>query len=168
MLAIRMQRRGRKNQAQYRLVVQDSRHHPTSGRIIAFVGTYNPHTKEAVIEADKIKTYLTNGAQPSPRIAQLLKNQGVKMPSWVNITKSPKKSAKNPDKLRKNQPKVELPKTESVAEVDVAESEVKKEESITSSESTAVDNKSDDKAPKSTEDKVEKVAKPTPEEKSNA
>ncbi len=45
MLAIRMQRTGRKGSAQFRVVVQDSRKTPTSGNIVALVGNYDPHAK---------------------------------------------------------------------------------------------------------------------------
>ena len=53
MLAIRLQRVGRKGHAMYRLVVQESQRHPSSGRVIAFVGTYDPHTKDAKVQVGK-------------------------------------------------------------------------------------------------------------------
>ncbi|MGB4967456.1 MAG: 30S ribosomal protein S16, partial [Candidatus Saccharimonadales bacterium] len=68
MLVIRLQRTGRKGHAQFRVVVQDSRRTPTSGKIVAQVGTYNPHTKEIVLDKERTQTYLNNGAQPSERV----------------------------------------------------------------------------------------------------
>lgn len=48
MLAIRMQRVGRKGHPEYRVVVQDARLTPSSGRVVARVGHYNPHTKSTL------------------------------------------------------------------------------------------------------------------------
>ena len=58
MLVIRMQRTGRKGHAQFRVVVQDSRRTPTSGKIVANLGHYNPHSKELVVDKEKAAFYL--------------------------------------------------------------------------------------------------------------
>jgi len=58
MLAIRMQRTGRKGSAQFRVVVQDSRKTPTSGNIVALVGSYDPHAKVTTLNKEKISFYL--------------------------------------------------------------------------------------------------------------
>ncbi len=105
MLVIRMQRTGRKGHAQFRVVVQDSRRTPTSGRIVAKIGHYDPHTKEVVINKDQAQHYLDNGAQPSERVALLLKKEGVKLPKWVSLPIKQTGKVRNPEKLRKNQPK---------------------------------------------------------------
>lgn len=112
MLAIRLQRRGRKGDAQYRIIVQDARRHPSSGRLVAQLGTFNPNSKQVVLDKDSAATFLKNGAQPSQRAARLLKSEGVKLPSWVNIEKQPKRAIRNPDKLRKNRPAEEAPAAE--------------------------------------------------------
>lgn len=108
MLAIRLQRLGRKGLPVYRLAVQEAQRHPSSGRVVAYVGSYNPHTKVANIQVEAAQKYLDNGAQPTPRIAKLLKEAGVKLPKWVKEPVTDKqKTIKNVDKLRKNQPKEE-------------------------------------------------------------
>lgn len=108
MLAIRLQRLGRKGYPVYRLAVQESQRHPSSGRVVAYVGSYNPHTKEANVQVDAAQKYLDNGAQPTPRVVRLLKEAGVKLPKWVKEPATDKqKSLKNAEKLRKNQPKEE-------------------------------------------------------------
>lgn len=115
MLAIRLQRIGRKGYPVYRLAVQESQRHPSSGRVVAYVGSYNPHTKEVNIQAETAQKYLDNGAQPTPRVAKILAGAGVKLPSWVKTAATDKqKTIKNVEKLRKNQPKEEAP--EEVAE----------------------------------------------------
>jgi len=118
MLAIRLQRLGRKGFPVYRLAVQESQRHPSSGRVVAYVGSYNPHTKEANIQVETAQKYLDNGAQPTSRVVKLLKDAGVKLPKWVKEPASDKqKTIRNAEKLRKNQPKEEV-----VAETPIEES----------------------------------------------
>ncbi|HKX72825.1 MAG TPA: 30S ribosomal protein S16 [Candidatus Saccharimonadales bacterium] len=110
MLAIRLQRHGRKAAPVYRVAVQEAQRHPSSGRVVAYVGAYNPHTKESKIDAEKVEFYLKNGAQPSPRVVRLLEEAKVNLPAWVKSTRTDKAAKlRNPDKLRKNQPKEEAP-----------------------------------------------------------
>ena len=117
MLAIRLQRLGRKGYATYRLAVQESQRHPSSGRVVAYVGNYNPHTKEASIQTELAQKYLDNGAQPTPRVVKLLKEAGVKLPKWVVEPAADRtKSTRHSDKLRKNQPKEEAPAEAEVTE----------------------------------------------------
>jgi len=108
MLAIRLQRIGRKGYPVYRLAVQEAQRHPSSGRVVAYVGSYNPHTKEAKVQVEDAQKYLDNGAQPTPRVVKLLKDAGVKLPKWVKEPATDKQKAiRNAEKLRKNQPKEE-------------------------------------------------------------
>ena len=141
MLAIRMQRQGRKGLAHYRIIVQDSRLTPTSGRIVAQVGSYNPHTKEVVLNKETAQKFLDNGAQPSPRVVLVLEKEGVKLPKWVKKDAPKSKTIRNSDKLRKNQPKEEAkPVEEAPAEKPAAEvtDEVVEETPVTE-EATAVE-----------------------------
>ena len=108
MLAIRLQRIGRKGYPVYRLAVQEAQRHPSSGRVVSYVGSYNPHTKEASVQVEQAQKYLDNGAQPTPRVVKLLKDAGVKLPKWVKESDATKqKTVRNAEKLRKNQPKEE-------------------------------------------------------------
>lgn len=125
MLVIRMQRTGRKGHAQFRVVVQDARRTPTSGRIVAPLGHFNPHTKTAVIDKEKAAFYLEHGAQPSDRAARLLKSEGVKLPTWVKLEADKKRAIRSPEKLRKNRPAEEKPAEEPVAEAAPEASEEK-------------------------------------------
>lgn len=104
MLAIRMQRTGRRGHAQFRLVVQDRRFSPTSGRIVAYLGSYDPHTKKATLDTEQAANYLANGARPSDRVARLLTKEGLKLPDWVELAPPKKRSIKHPEKLRRNRP----------------------------------------------------------------
>src|SRR3990167_7684226 len=104
MLAIRMQRVGRSGHAQFRMIVQDSRFHPTSGRVVAYLGNYNPHTKASSFDKEKLESYLTKGAQPTPRVVKLLKAEKVKLPDWVIEPAKKKGEVKFPDKRRSTRP----------------------------------------------------------------
>jgi small subunit ribosomal protein S16 len=110
MLAIRLQRVGRKGYPVYRVAVQEAQRHPSSGRVVAYVGSFNPHTKESSVDVEKVSTYLNNGAQPSPRVVRILKEHKVALPAWVKDVNTSKQAAtRKPEKLRKNQPKDEAP-----------------------------------------------------------
>ncbi len=122
MLTIRMQRTGRKGFTTFRVVVQDSRFAPSSGRVVAKVGHYNPHTKETVINKEEVTEYLKQGAQPSPRVVRLLQAEKIALPAWVNVDTSEKKrKIRNPEKLRKHQPKEAPVEAEVTAEEPVVE-----------------------------------------------
>lgn len=111
-----MQRRGRSGHAQFRVVVQDSRFSPSSGRVVAYVGNYDPHAKTATLDGEKISAYLANGAQPSDRVAKLLTKEGIKLPSWFSVSAPKKKEVRNPDKRRSTRPEG-APAPETKAEI---------------------------------------------------
>lgn len=104
MLAIRLQRTGRKGHAQFRVIVQDSHQSPSSGKVVASLGSFNPHTKVQTIDQEKTTFYLNNGARPSDRVARLLQSAGVTLPSWVTTATVKDRTTRNPQKLRKNNP----------------------------------------------------------------
>lgn len=132
MLTIRLQRRGRSGHAQFRVIVQDSRFHPTRGKVVAYVGNYDPHTKAATLDSQKIGDYLANGAQPSDRVAKLLSKEGIKLPAWYQPAAPKKKAVRNPDKRRSTRPAgapAPKPKVEIPAEGE-AEAPVEKESEV--------------------------------------
>ena len=78
MVKIRLRRMGAKKAPFYRVVVADARS-PRDGRCIEEIGTYNPLTNPATInvDAEKVQTWMKNGAQPTDTVRGLLKNAGV-------------------------------------------------------------------------------------------
>lgn len=104
MLTIRMQRTGRSGRAMFRVVVQDARRTPTSGKVVASLGSYNPHSKSLTLDKEKAAFYLNNGAQPSERAAHLLESEGIKLPEWVVLNGTKQGKLRNPEKLRRNRP----------------------------------------------------------------
>ena len=75
---IRLRRMGAKKAPFYRIVVADSRY-PRDGRFIEEIGTYNPMTEPTTVtvDAEKAKTWIANGAQPTDTVRDLLKKNGV-------------------------------------------------------------------------------------------
>ena len=73
---IRFKRMGAKKAPFYRIVVADSRS-PRDGAFIEELGYYNPATKETQIDADKAKTWVGNGAQPTETVRNLFKKNGI-------------------------------------------------------------------------------------------
>lgn len=123
MLSIRMQRTGRKGHAMFRVVVQESRYVPTSGKVVAQLGSYDPHAKTVILDKEKTALFLSNGAQPSDRAARLLAAQGVELPSWVKVRENKVRTVRNADKRRSTTPAapVEEAPADSPAEEPVAE-----------------------------------------------
>ena len=76
MLTIRFSRVGRKNRAQFRVVLQQHTAAPTGGHV-AVLGSYDPHSKVAVLKADKIKEWIAKGAQVSNSAHNLFVKEGV-------------------------------------------------------------------------------------------
>ncbi|MDB5176275.1 MAG: rpsP [Candidatus Saccharibacteria bacterium] len=103
MLAIRMQRTGRKGHAMFRVVVQDSQVTPTSGKVVAQLGSYDPHAKNLILNKEKATFYLSHGAQPSDRAARLFQSEGIELPSWVNLVANKQRTVRNADKRRSTQ-----------------------------------------------------------------
>ena len=101
---IRLQRFGRRNLPFYRIVVADSRA-PRDGRFLENVGTYNPiafedKMKEITANGERVKYWLSNGAQPSERVAWLFGKVGILPPS---VPRASLKSA-IPKALREKEP----------------------------------------------------------------
>ncbi len=74
---IRMKRMGAKKKPFYRIVVADSRT-PRDGRFIEEIGYYNPlrDPAEINVDAERVKYWISQGAQPSDTVRALLKKTG--------------------------------------------------------------------------------------------
>lgn len=80
MLVIRLQRTGRRNRATFRLVLQEKNQAPKS-KALEILGSYNPHMAErkdqVALKEDRIKHWLSMGAQPSNTIHNMLVEFGL-------------------------------------------------------------------------------------------
>ena len=91
MLKIRLQRTGRINQPTYRIVVLEHTRGPKAGNIVEQVGTYNPKTKERTVNADRVKYWLSVGAQASGTMHNMLVTLNIVKGKKINVL--PKKTA---------------------------------------------------------------------------
>ena len=100
MLKIRMSRGGTKKRPFYKIVVADARC-PRDGRVIERLGHYNPllpkdNVERVKFDLDRMKYWLSQGAQPSDRIERFLADVGLakKKTSFNDPSKSaPRKKA---------------------------------------------------------------------------
>ena len=77
---LRFKRFGRRHRSFYRLNAMDSRS-PRDGRVIEQLGWYDPEAKDPdkrlSLKRDRIEHWLSQGAQPSDTVRQLLKTQDI-------------------------------------------------------------------------------------------
>lgn len=91
MLKIRLQRVGRKNHAEFRVVVTQSTKGPKSANYLEKLGHYNPHTNAITFVQDRVEHWMKVGAQVSGTVHNLLITQGVIKGKKINVL--PKKTA---------------------------------------------------------------------------
>lgn len=87
MLKIRMQRVGRINLPSYRVIVTEHTASPKAGKYVDKVGTYNPRTKERVLNEERIKYWLSVGAKPSDTVHNMLVSLGIIKGKKINVLK---------------------------------------------------------------------------------
>lgn len=124
-LAIRMARGGRKGRPFYRIVVADKRM-ARDGRYIEKLGTYNPllandDDKRVALNEERIKYWLSQGAQPSERVTRFLAKAG--LAAMPEIRETPKKSApgqKAQDRIKEREDKLKAAEEASKAAAEEA------------------------------------------------
>jgi small subunit ribosomal protein S16 len=72
MLKIRLERVGRVHEPSFRLVLTDSKNSSKSGRFKEILGSYDPRKSRDVLEAERIKYWISQGASPTPTVHNLL------------------------------------------------------------------------------------------------
>src|SRR3989338_7025311 len=80
MLMIRLQRIGRRNDPSYRIIVNEKSSSPKTGKFIENLGHYDPRLekgKDLLIKADRVKYWLSVGAQTSGTLHNLLVREGI-------------------------------------------------------------------------------------------
>src|SRR5690242_11020650 len=114
-VSIRLARGGAKKRPYYRIVVADSRN-ARDGRFIEKVGTYNPllakdSPERVKLDADRIKHWLSVGAQPSDRVLRFLDAAGIQERSARN----------NPNKAKPGEKATERAEARAAKEAEAAE-----------------------------------------------
>jgi len=90
MLKIRLARIGRKNDPSYRVVVTEHTRGPKSGNHVEVLGNYNPKVDNVTLNGERIKHWISKGAQVSDTVHNILIGQGIIEGKKVNVL--PKKS----------------------------------------------------------------------------
>ena len=90
MLVIRFQRVGRKNDPAFRIVVTEKSSKPKSSGI-EILGSFYPKTKETHLKNERILYWISKGAEPSPRVHNLLSTHKVITAPKINVAGRPKK-----------------------------------------------------------------------------
>ena len=135
---IRLSRGGSKKRPFYRVVAADQRA-PRDGRFIERLGSYNPmlpqdHAERFVINEERVKYWLSKGAQPTERLEKLLSNLGlVAAPA---LREQPKKSALKAKALERIKEKEEKARAAAEAAAQ-AEAEAKAAAEAASEEASA-------------------------------
>ncbi len=130
MLVIRFFRVGKKNQPSFKIVVTDKKKAPTKGRFVEEVGFYNPLTKEKVLKAERIKYWLSVGAQPSDTVHNLLVSEKIIEGKKIDVHKESKKEKKEEPVKVKSQPTEEKPTEEKSKEEEPAKEQPTKEKAV--------------------------------------
>ncbi len=114
MLAIRFNRTGKRNQASFRVVLQEKGKAP-GHRHVELLGSFNPHTKETVLKNDRILYWIGQGAEVSDSVHNLLLKN--------SVIEGTKRAIKMEKPAVKEAPAVveEVPKEEAKAEAVVEE-----------------------------------------------
>ncbi|MBP9749278.1 MAG: 30S ribosomal protein S16 [Candidatus Pacebacteria bacterium] len=89
MLKIRLQRVGRRNHAEFRVVVSEHTRSTTSARYVDHLGAYNPHTNTVTVDAQRAIDWIGKGAQPSDTVHNLFVTNGIIKGDKVLPKKSP-------------------------------------------------------------------------------
>ena len=140
MLKLRLSRGGTKKRPVYKIVVAESKF-ARDGRFIEKLGFFNPllpkEKKERLgLESERIKYWLSKGAQPTNRVARILgENNFIPMPAKGNNPNKaiPKKDRNKEAKEAEAKPAAEAPKAEAKKEeakpaAEAPKAEAKKEE----------------------------------------
>jgi len=95
MLKIRFQRVGKKNQPRFRIVAIDSRFGPKSGKAKEILGWWDPIKKVGDFKPDRIKYWISVGAQVSDTVWNLLIKKRIISGKKRKINIKPKKENQN-------------------------------------------------------------------------
>tara|TARA_B100001964_G_scaffold8434_2_gene9058 strand:- start:100 stop:570 length:471 start_codon:yes stop_codon:yes gene_type:complete len=129
MLKIRLQRVGRKNDPSFRAVCVDSRKSPKVGKHTEVLGSYDPKRDYIAIDGERVKHWISKGAQVSDTMHNLLVKEGVIKAKKIHVAKGKKKVKKEikADAETPAEEKEEAPKEDKPKEPEAPKEEVKEE-----------------------------------------
>src|SRR3989338_10292203 len=123
MLAIRLKRVGRTNDPSFRIIVQDHRRSPKKTRgLVEYVGSYDARKGTPQVNGERVKYWMSQGAQPSDTVHNLLVDAKIITGKKVNAMNKKTKVVKEAPKedAKPVAPAAELKESETTPEVSAA------------------------------------------------
>ena len=156
MLAIRLYRQGKKNQPFFKIVVTEKQKSSTRGRFVEEIGFYNPLTKERKIVGERVKYWISVGAQPSDTVHNMLVSEKI-----IDSPKIPKhKKAKKKEETSNDS----IPQAGATPEKETSDSESKPAAAETESSEAVKEEKPAEKEASKEEVSQEEQKAETPSE----
>ncbi|HBH71609.1 MAG: hypothetical protein UU88_C0001G0115 [Parcubacteria group bacterium GW2011_GWC1_42_11] len=126
MLAIRLQRVGRKNDPSFRVIVADSKLKPKTGNVLEVLGSYNARMGKPVINIDRAKHWMSVGAKASGTVHNLLVDLKAVTGKKINVLgkKTPIIKEAKIEEVKASTPAVETKVEEVSAEAEASETPV--------------------------------------------
>ena len=119
MLVIRLKRVGKRNKAQFRIVLQEKTQAPRA-KALEFLGSFDPHQKDGLVfKKERVLYWISQGAQPSTTLHNMLVSQGVIQGKKRRVVAARKKEVAKPEAA--------APKADAKAETDKPVAEKKAE-----------------------------------------
>ena len=93
MLAIKLAKTGKTNKKMFRLIISEKNRDPY-GDVLEILGSYNPHSKELAVKTERVKYWLSKGAQMTATVNNLLLEKKIIEGKKATASKAGKKSEK--------------------------------------------------------------------------
>lgn len=126
MLTIRLSQVGKKNKKMFRLIVSEKTKDPF-GDSLEILGSYNPHSKDLQVKADRVNHWIKNGAELSPTVHNLLIEK--KIITGKKVTSSSISKKRN-EKITKKQEDVKKVAADKAAKAAEAKANIPAEEPV--------------------------------------
>jgi small subunit ribosomal protein S16 len=104
MLAIKLSQTGKTNKKMFRLIISEKSRDPY-GRVLENLGSYNPHTKELIAKAERVNYWISQGAQMTATVNNLLVGQKIISGDKVTASKAKKASEKRLGQIKAKEEK---------------------------------------------------------------
>ena len=113
MLAIKLSKTGKTNKKMFRLIISEKSRDPY-GTVLEILGSYNPHSKELAAKTDRIKYWLSKGAQMTASVNNLLIEKKIIEGKYATASKVGKPSEKRLGQLKAKADKKKAPEASPV------------------------------------------------------
>lgn len=158
---IRLTKTGKRNQIQYRIVVQDT-HTKRDGKFLEILGHFNPQnpSKKITLKKDEYDAWIQKGAKPTPSVSYLLENN--KLPKKAKKVREETNQAAKEEVAPEPKAQKEAPQPE--AKVEAREESKPEENKEAAKPETAEENKApqETKPAEVKKEEVEEVSQPEP------